>query len=65
MFCVVANLVRQMDCESHVDVYYWFKTVHNHRPGVWVSPDNILFVYKVMEQLCSGKTGGVANKVDL
>ena len=35
------------------------KTYFNFRPGVWVSPDNILFVYRVMEQLCRVKTDGV------
>ena len=23
------------------------------RPGVWVSPDNLLFLYRVMAELCS------------
>ena len=38
------------DC---VDVFYWFKSVHLCRPGVWVSPDNLLFLYRVMAELCS------------
>ena len=25
----------------------------NFRPGVWVSPDNLLFLYRVMAELCS------------
>ena len=27
--------------------------VHLSRPGVWVSPDNLLFLYRVMAELCS------------
>ena len=48
------------------------------RPGVWVSPDNLLFLYRVMAELCSinkqhqhaanssgsGSVNGVAGRVD-
>ena len=29
------------------------EVVHLSRPGVWVSPDNLLFLYRVMAELCS------------
>ena len=63
-----------MDLEENVDVFYWFKSVHLCRPGVWVSlvffnlspkvnlppnsqvsPDNLLFLYRVMAELCGIK----------
>lgn len=53
IFCVLSSLVRMMDLEDSVDVFYWFKSVHLCRPGVWVSPDNLLFLYRVMAELCS------------
>eukprot|EP00092_Neocalanus_flemingeri_P005720 GFUD01006160.1.p1 GENE.GFUD01006160.1~~GFUD01006160.1.p1 ORF type:complete len:1193 (+),score=156.97 GFUD01006160.1:67-3645(+) len=53
IFCVLSSLVRMMDLEDNVDVFYWFKSVHLCRPGVWVSPDNLLFLYRVMAELCS------------
>jgi protein tyrosine phosphatase len=55
IFVVLCSLVRQMDLEDNVDVFYWFKSVHLCRPGVWVSPDNLLFLYRVMAELCSIK----------
>ncbi len=27
-------------------MYYWFKSVHLSRPGIWVSPDNLTFLYR-------------------
>ena len=53
IFCVLSSLVRMMDLEDSVDVFYWFKSVHLCRPGVWVSPDNLLFLYRVTAELCS------------
>ena len=53
IFCVLSSLVRMMDLEDSVDVFYWFKSVHLCRPGVWVSPDNLLFLYRVMAELGS------------
>jgi len=55
IFVVLCSLVRQMDLEENVDVFYWFKCVHLCRPGVWVSPDNLLFLYRVMAELCGIK----------
>ena len=34
IFCVLSSLVRMMDLEDSVDVFYWFKSVHLCRPGV-------------------------------
>ena len=28
IFCVLSSLVRMMDLEDSVDVFYWFKSVH-------------------------------------
>lgn len=55
IFIVLSSLVRQMDLEDNVDVFYWFKSLHLCRPGIWVSPDNLLFLYRVMAELCSIK----------
>jgi len=55
IFIVLSSLVRQMDLEDNVDVFHWFKCVHLCRPGIWVSPDNLLFLYRVMAELCSIK----------
>jgi len=60
IFCVLSSLVRMMDLEDHIDVFYWFKSVHLCRPGVWVAPDNLLFLYRVMAELCSIKKNGLA-----
>ena len=56
IFCVLSSLVRMMDLEDSVDVCYWFKSVHLCSPGVWVSPDNLFFLYRVTAELCSIKT---------
>lgn len=55
IFTCLCSLVRQMDLEENVDVFYWFKVLHLCRPGIWVSPDNLLFLYRVMAELCSIK----------
>ena len=47
--CVLTVLFLQ----GCVDVYYWFRSVHLSRPGVWISPDNIRFLYRVLSELCS------------
>ena len=47
--CVLTVLFLQ----GCVDVYYWFRSVHLSRPGVWISPDNISFLYRVLSELCS------------
>ena len=33
----------------------------NCRPGVWVSPDNLLFLYRVMGELCTINKGTLAS----
>ena len=33
----------------------------NFRPGVWVSPDNLLFLYRVMGELCTINKGTLAS----
>jgi len=61
IFTVLASLVRMLDTEEWVDVFYWFKCVHLARPGVWVSPDNLLFLYRVMGELCTINKGALAS----
>ena len=33
----------------------------NCRPGVWVSPDNLLFLYRVMGELCTINKGALSS----
>jgi len=60
IFTVLASLVRMLDTEEWVDIFHWFKCVHLARPGVWVSPDNLLFLYRVMGELCTINKGTLA-----
>ena len=40
---------RQVVYDASLDVYLTSKTIHNARPGVWTSPENILALYKAVE----------------
>lgn len=52
-FCALSTLLRQLDFENHVDVYQYAKVAHNRRPGIWKSQDDYLFLYRVIESVCS------------
>ena len=40
---------RQVGYDASVDIYLTAKTIHDHRPGVWTSPANILALYRAVE----------------
>ena len=40
---------RQVQYDASVDIYLTSKTIHDARPGVWSSPENILALYKAVE----------------
>ena len=41
--------------DASVDIYLSSKTIHDARPGVWTSPDNILALYKAVEMFVGQK----------
>jgi receptor-type tyrosine-protein phosphatase gamma len=51
-FAALSTLLRQLDFESHVDVYQYAKVSHNRRPGIWKSQDDYLYLYRVTEAVC-------------
>jgi len=52
-YCALSNLFRQVSHDASVDIYLTCKTLHDARPGVWTSPDNILALYKAVELFLS------------
>ncbi len=36
-FCALRTLLRQLEFESHVDVYEFVRVSHLQRPGIWRS----------------------------
>ena len=53
---------RQVGYDASVDIYLTAKTIHDHRPGVWTSPANILALYRAVEvflaRLSNNKSSG-------
>ena len=49
---------RQVSYDASVDIYLPCRTIHDARPGVWSSPDNILALYKAVQTFISQHTGG-------
>ena len=58
-FCALSSLIRQVHSDQAVDIYLTAKTIHNYRPGVWNSPQNILLLYKAIEFYTSSIHKGV------
>ncbi|OXA53024.1 Tyrosine-protein phosphatase 99A [Folsomia candida] len=56
-FCTLTTLVKQMNLESHIDVYMYAKLYHEQRPGVWKNLDDYLFLYRCMEALTCTSNG--------
>ena len=52
IFCSLTTLLKQLEREDHVDIYQCIKIMHNQRPGIWRSQDDILYIYKVLEAIC-------------
>lgn len=54
-YCSLSTLLRQLRNDDCVDIYTTAKSVHNHRPGVWTKPEDIFYLYKVIEAQVSKK----------
>jgi len=50
-FCCLTTLMKQLEYESHADVYMYARLYHTRRPGVWRSQDDYLFLYRAVEAL--------------
>ena len=46
-FCALSTLLRQLEFESHVDVYEACRLSHLCRPGIWRAQENYFFLYQV------------------
>lgn len=52
-FCALTSLLKQLEFESHVDIYYYTKMSHLRRPGIWRTQDDFFFIYRVLDSICS------------
>ncbi|CAB4058545.1 PTPRG [Lepeophtheirus salmonis] len=52
-YCSLSTLLKQLESEHHSDVYSVVKSIHSQRPGVLKNPNELLFIYKVMEAIIS------------
>lgn len=48
-FAVLTTLFKQINYESHADVYMYAKLAHLRRPAIWPSQDDYLFLYRAIE----------------
>ena len=59
---IIVIIRRQVGYDASVDIYLTAKTIHDHRPGVWTSPANILALYRAVEvflaRLSNNKNSG-------
>ena len=53
-FCCLTTLMKQLEYESHADVYMYARLYQRRRPGVWPSREDYLFVYRAVEALVAG-----------
>ncbi|KAF0312846.1 Tyrosine-protein phosphatase 99A [Amphibalanus amphitrite] len=52
-FCCLTTLMKQLEYESHADVYMYARLYQRRRPGVWPSREDYLFLYRA----CRGAGG--------
>ena len=52
-FCAVLTLVKQLEFETHVDIYEYTKMSHVRRPGIWRSQNDYFFLYQVFNAIYS------------
>lgn len=57
-FSALSTLLKQVDYDGHIDVYQVVKILHNCRPGIWKTPEDILFLYKALESYVVSTGGG-------
>jgi len=57
-FAALSTLLKQVDYDGHIDVYQVVKILHNCRPGIWKTPEDILFLYKALESYVVSTGGG-------
>ena len=55
-------MFRQVSYDASVDIYLTCRTIHDARPGVWSSPDNILALYKAVQTFISKHIGQKKNQ---
>jgi protein tyrosine phosphatase len=53
-FAVLTTLFKQINYESHADVYMYAKLAHLRRPAIWPSQDDYLFLYRAIENYATG-----------
>ena len=53
---LIRIVFRQVSYDASVDIYLTCRTIHDARPGVWSSPDNILALYKAVQTFISQHT---------
>ncbi|XP_037071041.1 tyrosine-protein phosphatase 99A-like [Pollicipes pollicipes] len=56
-FCCLTTLMKQLEYESHADVYMYARLYHTRRPGVWRAQDDFLLLYRAAEALIHGTVG--------
>lgn len=52
--CTVSSLAHQLEYDKTANIYMYTKLYHNKRPGIWVSPDNIAMIYKILAAFPKG-----------
>jgi len=54
-FCALTTLCKQLESCNSLDVYQVAKLYHLHRPGIWTSNEDLLYLYKAMATLIASK----------
>ena len=52
-FGAFSSLLKQLEFETHVDIYEYAKISHVRRPGIWRTQDDYFFLYRVLDSICS------------
>ena len=54
-FCCLTTLMKQLQYESHADVYMYARLYQQRRPAVWRTQDDFLFLYRAVEALVAAE----------
>ncbi|GIY70383.1 tyrosine-protein phosphatase 99A [Caerostris extrusa] len=55
-FCCLTALNKQLEYEKCADVYLHAKLYHMRRPGIWKTQDDLMFLYRALENIVSGSS---------
>ncbi|XP_054722094.1 tyrosine-protein phosphatase 99A-like, partial [Uloborus diversus] len=55
-FCCLTTLNKQLEYEKCVDVYLHCKLYHMRRPGMWKTQDDLLFLYRSLENVVASSS---------